>query len=270
MKKLIIYTITSFIFLLCSCKEQKKQDDLEIELMSETISCIENLDYAKLYYKSKKYDSLYNKLSMNVVKYKIHNNSNKKYFVVLNSNFFEQYDEYDWKFPDSKNKNLSINSINFSLYSDYKVLGGSAEAPFYSSYLNPNLYVVSRENLDTLFYKDTKNRYKITDFSISYNVNYINKNNFVIHPNETKYFTTIINLPLRNYEYDYISWYTLIEKNKTYQAGLTLYNLSKQTKKYLTPDLKKEIEDNGYTIFDGVIQSNKVLVKMVSMPEIKD
>lgn len=268
MKKLIIYTIAPFIFLLYSCKEQEsKQDDLEIKMMNDTIFCVKNLNYTKLHYKSKEYDSLYNKLSMNIVRYKIHNNSNKKYFVILNSDFFEQYDEYDWKFPDNENRNLSINRINFSLYSDYKVLGGSAEAPFYSPYLNPNLYEISRENLDTLFYKDTKNKYKINNFSTSYNVNYINKNNFVIYPNETKYFTTIINLPLRNYEYDYISWYTLVEKNKTYQAGLTLYNVAKQIKKYLTPDLKKEIEQNGYTIFDGIIQSNKIPVKMLNMPE---
>lgn len=93
------------------------------------------------------------------------------------------------------------------------------------------------------------------------------KNSFIIYPNETKFFTTIINLPFRNYKYNYIPWYTLIDKNKTYQAGLTLFNVAKETSKYLTPDLKKEIEENGYEIFDGVIQSNKVPVKMVSMPE---
>ncbi len=267
MKKLIYAITSSSIFIFYSCKEQKNQVDLEIELLNDTISCVSNLNYSKLYYKSKEYDSLYNNLSINIVKYKIHNNSNKKYFFVLDSDFFEQYDEYDSRFPDSKNKNGSINRINFSLYSNYKILGGRAEAPFYSSYINSNIYELSRENLDTLIYKDARNKYNINDFSTSYNVNYIHKNNFVIHPNETKYFTTIINLPLRNYEYDYISWYTLIKKNKTYKAGLTLLNVAEETKKYLTPDLKKEIEENGYTIFDGIIQSNKVPVKMVAIPK---
>ena len=261
---------TVFLFLsllLLSCDDKK--EGLELTLINQSINCVSNLDYAKIYYYgNKKYDSIYNKLSLNVVKYKIKNSSNKKYIIVLNSDFFGHYDEYFYDDTLSKNFNAHINKISFCLYSDKKTIGSmKRDGPPTPNYLDAYMFAKSRDYLDTMVYKDLNRKQIVNDLFCSRHINYINKNSFVIHPGETKFFTTIINLPSRSFDYDYLAWDTFVEKGTEYKAGLVLYNDAKEINRFLTNDLKQEIKENGYEIYDGIIRSNKVPVKMVSIPE---
>ena len=254
-----------FICILFSC-DKIKEDSLEISLINNSVNCIENLDFNKLHQGNINYDYLYDGLSTNIIRYKIFNNSERKYFIVFDKNSFENFEELNIE-NNSLSHKSSINKINFNMYSNYKVRGDNSDESSWNEFLKTKNFYIFLQYKDSLNFIKNNKCYNINDFWISNKMSYIENNHFVIHPKETKFFTTNINLPLRDYRFCLLPWNTIIVRNKKYQAGLTLYNNAEETKKYLTPDLKKEIKENGYTIFNGIIQSNKVPVKMVKMPK---
>ena len=262
---LIIFMFSIFLI---SC-DNKEKEELELTILNDSISCVNNLNYEKIYFGNKRYDKLYDSLSTSVIKYKLHNNTNKKYFIVFNSNFLNNYDELFYNSKDTiSNKLQSVNSISFSLYSNYNVKGE------YSNYYNANPFLNATNFFNYIMQSDSLSLYRfkksmnIKNTYSSRNLNEIITNGFVLYPNETKYFSSIINLPLRDYKLGIPCWNTLLEKNRNYRCGLTVYNSEKEIKQFLSPDLKKEIEENGYIIFNGVIQSNKIPVKLISLPSI--
>ena len=48
---------------------------------------------------------------------------------------------------------------------------------------------------------------------------------------------------------------------------ISLKHTSEISKKYFTINQRKEIEANGYTIFNGVLNSNKVPIEFVDINE---
>jgi hypothetical protein len=263
--KTIKLILTFFIISnLISCEKNNKK--LELTILNDTIKCVKNLDYFKLYNNNSIYDKLYDSLSTNIIKYKLFNNSNNKYFIVFDDNFFNNYEEMYYDVYDTC-KNTSINYVNFSMYSDYIVKGNHSRESPDNDYINSKNFEFDYYYRDSINFLKHKKCYNTKNSSLSRDINYVSTNSFVIYPKETKYFSTIINLPLRDYRFNPLTWDTHLIKNKTYQAGIILYNDAKRTRQYLNPDLKKEIKENGYTIFSGVIKSNKVPVKMISLPE---
>lgn len=97
-----------------SCSE--KQKDLKLELLTNQIICVDDLksyDYIETRYQpNKKYDSL----SKNILRYKLTNNSDKKYFIMFNENSIGTL-ERDLYHEALGKKNFSpLNSLDFSLY----------------------------------------------------------------------------------------------------------------------------------------------------------
>ncbi len=252
------------LFLLPSCN--KKKNGLEIILLTNEIRCID-LPFKNVFEVNEKEhlkNKIYDSLSKNIINYKIVNNSNKKYFIVLNE---ESIDLLENHYLDKTG--IEYNGIFLNLYNNNSILnsqttltsGGyshETELEYYKS----SMYRINY--IDSLFIVDAnkKELYKTKSPSVLHRE--ILENSFVIYPGESKYFTSLVNLPLRKNK---IGLLTDVNKTKPNLSSISIVNNAKYTKLKLSENQKREIEENGYTIFDGVIQSNKVPVKMVEMPE---
>lgn len=259
MKTIINFAI---IFLAVSCK---KESDLKITLLNNDIHSLISYKFKDDYYKTN-YDSL----SKNIIKYSIKNNSSKKYFIVFDCNSFETIEKH----ADINGNSIENNKlgISFNLYKNGK--------------LNNGKYISNNINYDNTnaneYYTNPRNRYWISqdydievfkrkellskDENISARQAKLIKNSFILYPNQVKYFTTVVNLPIRAPS-EGVNWISKIDSTKKYDSNIILRSSIDEIKKYLTEDLKKEIQENGYEIFDGVTESNKVPVKVISMPK---
>lgn len=262
-----IFCTILVLFLLQSCN--KKDDDLELILLTNEIICVD-ISFSDVFEVNKKgYFNIriYDTLSKNIVNYKIVNNSSFKYFIVLNEDNIDVLEnnylnkkgiEYDGVFLNLY-RNDSILKTKTTLIS----VGSSYETEL--EYYKSKMYKLNY--IDSLFIDNVSERklYKTKLPSVLHRE--ILENSFVIYPGESKYFTSLVNLPLRKNK---IGLLTDINKIKPNLSSISIVNNVKYTNAKLSENQKKEIEENGYTLFDGVIQSNKVPVRMVSMPKIKE
>jgi len=260
--KSILYLVL-VLYLLSSCN--KKKSGLEIILLTNEIRCVD-MPFKNVFdINEKEYfkNGIYDSLSTNIIKYKIINNSTKKYFIVLN--------EVDIDVLESHyliKTGIECNGIFLNLYNNNSLLssqtkltsGGSSyetEVDYYKS----SLYRINY--IDSLFIVSANKRklYKTKFPSVLHRE--ILENSFVIYPGESKYFTSVVNLPLRKNK---IGLLTDVTKIKPNLSSISIVNNASYTNEKLSENQKKEIEENNYTLFDGAIQSNKVPVKMASMP----
>ncbi|KFF04670.1 hypothetical protein [Flavobacterium reichenbachii] len=121
MRKIIF--LSFFLFTVLSCTKDEK--DLKLELLTNEIVCVENInkhDYFEAFYQPNK---VYDSLSKNIIHYKITNISDKKYFIMLNQNNLGTV-ERDFYRESLGKKKFSTNEIGFSLYKNDSVLDGNS------------------------------------------------------------------------------------------------------------------------------------------------
>ncbi|WP_320816204.1 hypothetical protein [Flavobacterium sp.] len=271
MKKILFMILT---FLLISCFNNKEdlkkdlsnnnEDDLKVVLLTNEVVCIKDINDYDVYH-----TNLYDSLSKNVLNYKLINNSNKKYFVVLNENFVDVMENMFLSHKIIKNRidSSTRSGISFNLYRNDSLMNGATTLTTGGGYETDLEYYKSKRYkeiyMDSVFIDNvTKRKLYRTKYPSLFFRDVLN-NSFIIYPGETKYFTSIVNLPLRK---DNVNWITDMGETHPNLASFTLVNISKKTESMLSENQIKEIEENGYTIFDGVIESNKVPVKMITMP----
>ena len=248
----------SLAFILLSCKKDNKKD-LKIELLTNEIVCVDNLksyDYIETRYQpNKKYDSL----SKNILYYRITNNSNKKYFIMFNENSIGTLERDLYREALGKKDFSPLNSLDFSLYKNDSILDGrSTRAEIFCGTMT-GFEIQQREALIDNFLKKNKLDRFYTFKEIGFRDGLLQ--GFVLYPQQTKYFTSTINLPYRDDQ----RWFSNIEKVKPNQGSISLKNDSIFTKSKITEDQKREIKENGYVLFDGKIYSNRVPVKLVHL-----
>lgn len=252
-----LFSLISLILILCSCDKNKK--DLKIELLTNEIICVDNLtslDFIETRYQpNKEYDSL----SKNVLHYRITNDSDKKYFIMFNENSIGTSERNLYHEALEKKRFSPLNSLDFSLYKNDSVLDGrSTKAEIFCGTMT-GFEIQKEESLIDNFLKQNKlertyalKRINIPDESLQ---------SFILHPGETKYYTSVINLPYRDDQ----RWFSNIDKLKPNQGSISLKNDSTFTKSIITKNQKKEIKENGYVLFDGKIYSNRIPVKLISL-----
>ncbi|MFC0077376.1 hypothetical protein ACFFLS_10020 [Flavobacterium procerum] len=156
-------------------------------------------------------------------------------------------------------KNFSpLNSLDFSLYKNDSILDGRSTR-IQGFCITPILETKERSLLIDSFLKKNKLEriYALKEIDSPDESLHC----FVLHPGETKYLTSIINLPYRDNQ----KWISNTEKLKPNQGSVSLKNDSLFTKSKITEDQKREIKENGYVLFDGKIYSNRVPVKLISL-----
>lgn len=122
------------------------------------------------------------------------------------------------------------------------------------------LELMKIEELDTIVSKFLRKNRIFRKYQLEY-VNDIDESlqGYFLQPGETKYFTSVINLPYRNNQ----KWFSNIDKKKPNLGSLSLKSDSSFINRRLSQDRKREIKENGYIVFDGTIYSKKVPVKLI-------
>jgi len=255
MKKMIFLSLSCFVLFSC----QKNKQDLKLELLTNEIVCVEDVymdDFREVFYKP---NAEYDSLSKNLLRYKITNISDKKYFIMLNEDNLGTV-ERDLYREALGRKDYAYNSIGFSMYKKDSILDGSSTRA--ENMCGNGFELMKIEELDTIVSKFLRKNRIFRKYQLEY-VNDIDESlqGYFLHPGETKYFTSVINLPYRNSQ----MWFSNIDKKKPNLGSLSLKNDSVFTNKRLSQDRKKEIKENGYVLFDGIIYSNKVPVKLIKI-----
>jgi hypothetical protein len=245
-----------FLFLFLSCN---KKNDLEIILLNKNLVSVDSINEYKIYNTSKEFKDLYFEKSLNVINFKIKNNSNKKYVLIVNKNYLDDYDYNNCStgieiFNNSEKKKPFISdAFDISLndkYINYRFVKDS----------------INFEEVD-IMYNNEKKEYKTYINFYKLNVLKIKNEYVVIYPNETKYFKTFTNLPITNYRYSNVVPLNYNLKSSIHYYGrVTIKNDKKYVLLNLPTELKNEIKENGYTVFDGVLSSNKVPIQMIKLP----
>jgi hypothetical protein len=251
------YIILALLCISCNAKSEKK--DLKLELLTNELFCVENFKTYQFmgpnYFPNKEYDSL----SRNILNYRITNVSDKKYYIMLNENSIGTQEPDYYNEAIGRTKTNVLNLISFSLYKNNTILDGRstrAEGSCVPRYETNPSYV---ESLFANFI--IKNRIDPSYEIKSTDVRDDSLQDFFLQPGETKYFTSSINLPYRNNT----KWVTNIDSIKPDQGSFSLRNDSIYTKSIISKNRKKEIKENGYVLFDGIIYSNRVPVKLINI-----
>jgi hypothetical protein len=256
MKKMILFGFSFFVLFSC----QKNKQDLKLELLTNEIICVENVKRNDFYEVVYQPNATYDSLSKNILRYKITNISDKKYFIMLNENNLETLEPDLYQEALGKKNYINPNSVTLSLYKNNHVLDGSSTK---MESMCGNFFESNKmEELDTIVHKFLrKNRIEKMCKVEFINILDDSVQGYFLQPGETKYFTSIVNLPYRKNE----KWFSNIEKKKPNLGSLSLQNDSIFTKRKISQDEKRNIEENGYTLFDGKIYSNKVPVKLIKI-----
>ena len=255
MKNLFILIFLILAFISCG----KNNNDLKIDLLTNEVICVDNiknLDFLETHYQpNKEYDSL----SKNILHYRITNNSDKKYFIMFNENSLGTLERDLYREALGKKNFSPLNSLDFSLYKNDSIVDGSSTKAEIFCGTSSIFAAKQRDSLIDHFLKENK----LKDTYVLKRIDFPNESlqAFVIHPGETKYFTSILNLPYRDNQ----KWMSNIDKRKPNQGSISLKNDSTFTKSIITANQKKEIKENGYVLFQGKIYSNRVPVKLISL-----
>lgn len=233
-------------FLLISCKKEIG-NDVRIEILNKELYF--NGKYINNHSSNQSYkNDIDRKNARNILTWKLTNNSDSNYlFVISEDDFYENPNFY----YDSKHIEIT-NDKN-----DKRLIGGS---DIMWSGINPG----EGELYGCFAYNDSlsKSYYKLkginkSDYALQ--SNYV-KNSFVLHPDETKTFRTILFLPILK-EINPITLESQIIVNTIQKRDLfnLVYELdSIKTKKGLQKYQIDELKANKVKIFNGKLVSNKV------------
>lgn len=198
-------------------------------------------------------DTTYYKGRSSIIDYKVMNNSNKKFFIIMNNDYFDLCDK---QLPNCYSVNINIR--------DEK--GNIPKPQFHFSHADETF--LCYKYTDSM----TRLRYKEKQLGVYNDSAWVEMNRFIsrnivtIGPNETLYFRNQLTLPKRKipqYPHEVLVGYLSsdFDTTKIYYAQLNFNNTASEVKKYLTDIQLRNIEENGYTVFDGIVYSNKIPVK---------
>lgn len=250
----------------CACS--KKQDKLQLVLLNAEVTCVENIPTDPFRINEVNYmdNASYDSLSRNVIKYKLVNHSAKKFFMVLNSSQLSVSENIINNGNRVHGRSQLKSTLSFDLYKGDSLANGSIALTTGGEYKNALDYYKSesyRSHITDSLDIDAAVKMKLFRNKSRSTLNIdVLRHSIVIYPGETKYFSSLINLPLRkNKTY----WITDMYDKKPDSAALTFVSSAERLNDILTRDQRAELEENGYVIFDGVIRSNKVPVRMVKL-----
>ncbi|HCA08444.1 hypothetical protein [Chryseobacterium sp.] len=196
------------------------QSDLEIKIINDTIKKVSYYD-------------------QNNIVYTITNNSNKNYFLILDSVEFNEADEYA---VDP----FFIGLPDYYIYEKNTLLTPMFSFGAGSNNSHPQLYLNSKEFQK--FRKQFFKEYDEYEMKIAYR---ISKNLIILKPKEKKFFSTQVNFP------NYMGRHFNMVNSKNYYFQISLQNPQELISKYYKV-LQNKDKERDFTIFTGQIYSNKI------------
>lgn len=252
-KTAFIIFISVILYSFCNINRQEK-GDLKIEITNiEIIS--RNFTGDKISRNIIDYENyIYDSVPINNINVKLTNTGSKKYVLFIGKDF------------DDAEKLMNDN-VSFNVLKDNEIYKPSL-FPAIIEYTNRHFFTRKLDNeIDRELLKQELNeKYLNEKISVDKIRFHENMNYIVIHPGESKFFSYYKTLPIF-YDYNlYASFYFYkFMSNENYFVQVSLKNNIETSRKNFTTNQIKEIEANGYTIFNGTINSNKVPIKFVDM-----
>ena len=266
MKTKTILIITIFSLICCSRKKDDNDGKVSLKLLNSEVNYIEidsnlllNSEVEK-FKNIKSYTNIEREKASTILTYKIVNNSNKKYFFVLDTDIIDYFGNSTNFIFSHNNDSISIRKMcflidNAKIKNDITndiITGGKF------NYDDDSLNIYYKKYLDIQHKKATSNSIKGEDKLTL-------KNSFVIYPGEYKVFKQKIHLPIyiEKDSNPYLNFASIIIKPKNnYDFRLAISAKKDFIWNSLSKYKRNEILDNGYEIFDGCIISNKVPLKI--------
>lgn len=222
---IIVFTV------LIACNDRKAEKGLELEILGEDFICYSGDDYY--------FSEEYQKKHLTKYKYKVTNNSNKKYILNLDasSNFLYKKREY-FNYKDV----LIFTSENDSLkvYSRIRNFIDKDCRKDYYDYIERNL----------------GNRFLNIEMEKPYKVN-----SFTLNPGETKFIENFVILPFGD-EFNHNS--IKLKSKSNYFVTVKIWSDSTDVKNVFDDSELKTFKENGYEFYHGVVSSkNKVPLKLM-------
>jgi hypothetical protein len=244
MKNIILTSLICLILFPCCTKKE----DLTLEVLNTKVLSRSDINKENIDDIIHLDDYLRNRITVNKIDVKITNNGTKKYAFFI-SKVFDQ--------PE----NDRPENICFNVFKENEILKPiKASSTTYDFYYRMGVHQVQRillkKELNEVYLKENISLEKI-DFQD--NMSFV-----VIHPGESKFFSYYKTLPV--YQDDYGSYYYYkFNPNEAFYFQISLKHTSEISKKYFTTNQRKEIKANGYTIFNGVLNSKKVPIEFVDI-----
>ncbi len=237
----IFFTI-SFIFILAVSCQSSEKTDVNFELLNREIHAlyIDSIDYKRKYADEKE-----RLMALNILKYRITNNSDKKLLFIIDSEKINEDADFCFKITDS---------IHLTKIPSNPLVNFTDDAVPYLNFMN---YQDSVKKADYL-------KLGIKEKYIEKYRKFMN-HSFVLNPKESKTLQSFVKLPI-------------IEELNISTASAPVYfkNICEGDRLFLTYHLRfsdykdvlkrwqiEELEKNGIIFFEGTIISNSVPIKII-------
>ena len=262
-----ILSLGTILILLFSCKNKhQEKSDLTIHIENKQLHYVGNpiSDYNC----NQEMESKYRYYANNIITIKFTNHSNKPMLYHFNTRGFSHY----------YSKNCETNMYDeqggtvqprYKYSFDLIGPGAICKENRYFSLSDDSLRVVQRyfaaqillDSLKMNEYLTSKNQEQIITDIWSDDTQWK-----VIYPNQTQYYLQPMCLPLTDYRRNLYYDFFKLDNTKEIYAQFTLTNVKSDTLG-IPAQMRMELKANKYFIFEGTIKSNKVPVKMISMPK---
>lgn len=169
-------------------------------------------------------------------------------------------EEPNFRYKDLGKNEDNLNYVGFSLYKNDSILDRTSTS--IDNACGSYSEAMRIQEIDSIVYKFLR-KYSI---QTKYELRYVNHTDnslqgYYLQPGEIKYFTSIVNLPHRNDQ----KWLSNIQNKKPNLACISLRNDLFLTRRMITENQIREIQENGYILFEGVVYSNKVPVELITI-----
>jgi hypothetical protein len=260
---------------LLSCSNYiKNKKDLSLELLNSEVHYVDIDSSSLLNSEFKSYEKLVNyteeqrKNAYNLLTYKIINNSKKKYYLVLNTEDFSFCGNSNFFKNSLKNDSITITSMCYFIDNPSNNKQEVAISTNFFNSKNDSINIYKKKYIEI-----NNNINKDLNFSIN-KKNYDDYNNqpffnsiLIIHPGQYRVFQKKIYLPIdrekdHNFNLDFNALIIKTEGDKYFSLGF--YSNKKFILESLNEYQLKEIQENDSEIFDGLIISNKVPLKIIN------
>ena len=204
----------------------------------------------------------------NILVIKFTNNSNKPLLYYFNSSRFSHYYSKNCETNQYDEQGGSVQpryKYSFDLFGPGAICNENRDFSLSEDSLRiVQKYFAARISLDSLIVSE----YLISKKQEQINIDLLSneKQWKVIYPYQTQYYLQPMCLPLTDYRRNLSYNFFKIDSTKDVYAQITLTNVESDTIG-LPPQMRMELKANKYFIFNGTIKSNKVPVKMISMPK---
>ncbi|SFD47416.1 hypothetical protein [Flavobacterium phragmitis] len=252
-----IFICLVFICLIsCEKKELSIEKGVKIEILNDEIKCIGD---SCLVLRAKPiYKAMERNIAKNIITYKISNNTKGRYLFVLDEDFIDPINQYDIRSCSYCKKSKLFYNIesNDNVRALYSLERGDNFMS--NNKMNPEIFRIeeTKFKLNELNYSQVNN-----DFDF---LNSIRKNSFVLYPQETKYFQTVVYLPIKEANnFDNAFSYFRFNSKKKYTFNFIYISDSTLLKKNLPKHKLEELKENNIKVFQGQLISNKVPVRFI-------